>query len=55
MRGSDASSGSLFSYVDLEARVRKDDPLSAIRALVNEALTTMAVEFDTLIPGLGDR
>lgn len=53
MRGSDANSGSLFSYVDLEARVRKDHPLRAIRALVNEALTTMVVEFDTLYSGIG--
>ena len=31
MRGSDERSGSLFSYVDLEARVRGDHPLRAIR------------------------
>ena len=31
MRGSDESSGSLFSYVDLEARVRGDHPLRTIR------------------------
>jgi len=27
MRGLDERSGSLFSYVDLEARVRRDHPL----------------------------
>lgn len=27
MRGGDERSGELFSYVDLEARVRKDHPL----------------------------
>ena len=34
MRGSDQRSGSLFSYVDLEARVRADHPLRPIRAIV---------------------
>ena len=31
MRGQDERSGSLFSYVDLEARVGKDHPLRTIR------------------------
>ena len=38
MRGGDERSGSLFSYVDLEARVGKDHPLRTIRRIVNEAL-----------------
>ena len=38
MRGSDERSGSLFSYVDLEARVRADHPLRVIRDLANAAL-----------------
>jgi hypothetical protein len=38
MRGSDRRSGELFSYVDVEARVRADHPLRSIRALANEAL-----------------
>jgi hypothetical protein len=33
MRGSDDRTGELFSYVDLEARVRRDHPLRAIRAI----------------------
>lgn len=33
MRGSDERSGSLFSYVDLEARVRQHYPLLTIRKL----------------------
>ena len=45
MRGEDRRTGSLFSYVDLEARVRKDHPLRAIRLLVNEALAALASEF----------
>ena len=38
MRGNDAVAGSLFSYVDLEKRVRPDHPLRVIRGLVNSAL-----------------
>ena len=48
MRGSDQRSGSLFSYVDLEARVRADHPLRPIRAIVNSALDRLSAEFDTL-------
>ena len=39
MRGTDERSGSLFSYVDLEARVPKDHPLRAIREIANGALS----------------
>ena len=38
MRGSDQRAGSLFSYVDIEARVAAEHPLRQIRTLVNEAL-----------------
>ena len=48
MRGSDQRSESLFSYVDLEARVRADHPLRPIRAIVNSALSRLSAEFDTL-------
>ena len=48
MRGLDERSGSLFSYVDLEARVRADHPLRPIRAIVNSALDRLSAEFDTL-------
>ena len=41
MRGGDERSGSLFSYVDLEARVGKDHALRIIREVVNEALATL--------------
>ena len=41
MQGGDERSGSLFSYVDLEARVGKDHPLRTIRVVVNEALTPL--------------
>jgi hypothetical protein len=35
LRGTDERTGALFSYVDLEARVRKDHPLRVIRTVVN--------------------
>ena len=45
MRGEDERSGSLFSYVDLEARVGQRHPLRAIRTLVNEALAVLLNDF----------
>ena len=53
MRGSDERTGSLFSYVDLEERVRKDHPLRAIRLLVNETLASMGRNFAALYAGIG--
>jgi len=53
MRGGDARSGSLFSYVDLEARVSASHPLRAIRLLVNEALAALEQEFSALYSPLG--
>ncbi|MBB6414320.1 hypothetical protein HNQ71_007030 [Mesorhizobium sangaii] len=41
MRGGDDLTGELFSYVDLEARVRRDHPLRAIRLVVSEALSAL--------------
>jgi hypothetical protein len=41
MRGSDGRSGSLFSYVDLEARVRGDHPLRLIRQIANDGLEAL--------------
>ncbi len=38
MGGEDRSSGRLFSYVDLEARVPAKHPLRVIRAIVNDVL-----------------
>ncbi|MDQ2805209.1 MAG: IS5 family transposase [Pseudomonadota bacterium] len=48
MRGSDAKSGALFSYVDLEKRVRPDHPLRVIQAIANDALASLSGEFDRL-------
>ena len=53
MRGTDKRSGELFSYVDLERRVRADHPLRAIRSVVSEALGALSDEFSALYSGLG--
>ena len=53
MRGTDEHSGSLFSYVDLEARVPQDHPLRAIRALVDEALLVLSPDFERLYSKTG--
>jgi transposase len=53
LRGTDEGTGALFSYVDLEARVRKDHPLRTIRAIVNEALGAMEREIASLYSGTG--
>lgn len=50
MRGSDERSGSLFSYVDLEARVRRDHPLRLIREIANAALADLSEDFAALYP-----
>jgi transposase len=47
MRGSDNRSGSLFSYVDLEAGVRWDHP---IREIANAALAELNEDFAALYP-----
>src|ERR1700747_2044530 len=53
MRGGDERSGTLFSYVDLEARVRQNHPLRAIRVIVNEALSALEDEFSALYSPIG--
>src|ERR687891_54183 len=53
MRGGDERSGELFSYVDLEKRVRSDHPLRAIRTIANEALTALGREFAALYAPIG--
>ena len=53
MRGLDERTGELFSYVDLEARVRPDHPLRPIRTVVNEALTALEGEFAPLYAQVG--
>ena len=53
MRGSDGRSGELFSYVDLEQRVRADHPLRAIRSLTDAALAALSADFAGLYSGTG--
>src|SRR6201987_2990510 len=53
MRGSDKRSGELFSYVDLEQRVRPDHPLRAIRSLTEAALASLSSDFAGLYSGMG--
>jgi transposase len=53
MRGTDERSGSLFSYVDLEARVPKGHPLRAIREIANGALVDLSSDFAAMYAPLG--
>lgn len=53
MRGGDDGTGELFSYVDLEARVRKDHPLRKIREIVNTALSALSGDFAALYSSMG--
>jgi transposase len=48
MRGTDQRSGSLFSYIDLEARVPKEHPLRRVRELTNDALLKLDKQFEEL-------
>ena len=48
MRGGDARTEALFSYVSCEARVPTDHPLRAIREIVNEALVALSPQFEEL-------
>lgn len=53
MRGSDDLTGALFSYVDLEARVRADHPLRTILEIANAALRDLTRDFGALYSGMG--
>jgi transposase len=53
MRGTDETSGSLFSYVDLEARIPAKHPLRKIRQVVTAALASLDAEFEALYPDFG--
>ncbi len=48
MRGSDERTGELFSYVDIEERIRQNHPLRLIRRIVNEVLSGLDGEFAKL-------
>jgi transposase len=53
MRGTDERSGSLFSLVDLEARVPAGHPLRAIREIANRALLDLSADFAAMYAPLG--
>jgi len=53
MRGDDKICGSLFSYIDLEDRVRADHPLRPIREIANAALAALSGDFAALYSGMG--
>src|SRR2546426_2521706 len=53
MRGVDDQQNQMFSYLSPEARVRKDHPLRAIRAMVDEVLTQLWGRFDGMYATTG--
>jgi len=53
VRGGDEGSGELFSYVDLEKRVRSEHPLRAIRAIVNATLAALEADLAALYAPVG--
>lgn len=53
MRGEDRTSGALFSYVDVEARIPANHPLRAMRRLTNAALAELDRSFFALYEGIG--
>ena len=53
MRGTDETSGSLFSYVDLEDRIPTRHPLRKIRQVVNDALVSLDGDFAAIYADFG--
>ena len=53
MRGEDRTSGALFSYVDVEARLPAKHPLRAMRRLTNAVLTELDPRFSALYERIG--
>ena len=53
MGGSDGRWGALFSYVDLEDRVRRGHPVRSIRTIVNQALDALSGDFECLYGRIG--
>jgi len=53
VRGEDRLSGSLFSYVDLEARVPARHPLRLIREIVNDVLGSLSADFASAYSDIG--
>ena len=53
MRGADQQQSHIFSYVSPEERVRKDHPLRAVRAMVDEVLQQLSRRFDAMYAKTG--
>ena len=53
MRGQDKQQADMFSYLSPEARVRKDHPPRAIRAMADQALENMSRRFDRMYAKTG--
>ena len=53
MRDEDRTSGALFCYVDVEARIGANHPLRAMRRLTNAALAGLDPRFSALYEGIG--
>ena len=53
MRGDDANSGSMFSYIDLERRISAAHPLRVIREIANAALKSLSRDFEALYSPIG--
>jgi transposase len=53
MRGEDQQQSHMFSYLSPEARVRKDHPLRAVRAMMDEVLSQLSRQFDSMYARVG--
>jgi transposase len=53
MRGEDHQQNHVFSYLSPEERVRKDHPLRAVRAMVDEVLKQMSRRFAGMYAKVG--
>jgi transposase len=53
MRGADQQQSHVFSYLSPEERVRKDHPLRAVRAMVDEVLKELSRRFDAMYAKVG--
>src|SRR5215471_1549428 len=53
MRGADQQQSHVFSYLSPEERVRKDHPLRAVRAMVDEVLKQLSRHFDAMYAKVG--
>jgi len=53
MRGEDHQQNHVFSYLSPEERVRKDHPLRAVRAMVDEVLKQLSRRFDGMYAKVG--